>query len=215
MTIGTGGGIWQGAGTFAAPTTGLKIWNDGGVGRLATYKTGLEQITINTDGQLIAGEGRVSLDRTGLKIIAVSSGDFEPSRIHFKTTGGQPVGWLIGTNSFVALNAQQPGAYSEIVSWRNGIIDFRISNDGTTTTNLVSFMHDRAAFTSSISTMGGIVMGDTGTAHTGVLRIKERTDNNTYPNSTQVDIFARTVGGVQKLYAKFGNGVVRELATAS
>ena len=47
------------------------------------------------------------------------------------------------------------------------------------------------------------------------LRFKERADNNVYPSSTQVDIFARTVGGVQKLYAKFGNGVVRELATAS
>jgi hypothetical protein len=37
MTIATGGGIWQGTGTFASPTTGLKIYNSSGIGRLSTY----------------------------------------------------------------------------------------------------------------------------------------------------------------------------------
>jgi hypothetical protein len=55
MTIATGGGIWQGTGSFASPTTGLKIYNSSGVGRLSTYNAGLEQITLNTSGQLVAG----------------------------------------------------------------------------------------------------------------------------------------------------------------
>ena len=84
-------------------------------------------------------------------------------------------------------------------------------------TNTFHVTHDRAATSKGLSIAQGLLLGDTSTPPptAGVLRIKERTDNNTYPNSTQVDIFARTVGGVQKLYAKFGNGVVRELATAS
>ena len=57
MTIGAAGGIWQGDGTFTSPTTGLKIYNSGGVGRLSTYNGGLEQVTINTAGQLTAGQG--------------------------------------------------------------------------------------------------------------------------------------------------------------
>ena len=48
----------------------------------------------------------------------------------------------------------------------------------------------------------------------GVIRFAQRADSSTYPDSTQVDLFSRTVGGVQKLYAKFGSGVVREIATA-
>lgn len=60
-----------------------------------------------------------------------------------------------------------------------------------------------------------MTVGDYSMPPPSTLRFKERADNNVYPSSTQVDIFARTVGGVQKLYAKFGNGVVRELATAS
>ena len=48
----------------------------------------------------------------------------------------------------------------------------------------------------------------------GVIRFAQRADSSIYPNTTQVDLFSRTVGGVQKLYAKFGNGVVREIATA-
>jgi hypothetical protein len=39
LTIGTAGGVFQGTGTFASPTTGLKIWNDGGIGRIGGYNS--------------------------------------------------------------------------------------------------------------------------------------------------------------------------------
>jgi hypothetical protein len=52
---------------FASPTTGLKIYNSSGVGRLSTYNAGLEQITMNTAGQLT---GTTSDDNR----IVVSSG---------------------------------------------------------------------------------------------------------------------------------------------
>lgn len=67
-TIGTDGGIYQGSGSFVTPTTGLKLWNDGGIGRLAGYKDGAAQWYADTDGKLYAGAGAVILDETGVKL---------------------------------------------------------------------------------------------------------------------------------------------------
>ncbi len=55
LDIGTSGGIYQGTGSFATPTTGLKIWNDGGVGRMGGWSGGAQQWSINTSGQFVAG----------------------------------------------------------------------------------------------------------------------------------------------------------------
>ena len=68
VTIGTNGGLWQGSGTFAAPTDALKIWNDSGVGRLATYNNGDVQVEFDTSGQLLAGAGAVILNDNGISI---------------------------------------------------------------------------------------------------------------------------------------------------
>ena len=68
LDIGTDGGIWQGSGTFASPTTGLKIWNDSGVGRIAGYNSSTEQWYADTDGRLYAGGGVVRLDSAGVKV---------------------------------------------------------------------------------------------------------------------------------------------------
>lgn len=84
MTIGASGGIYQGTGTFASPTTGLKIWNDSGVGRLATYNTGVAQVYFGTDGKLYAGAGIVRLDSDGLSI--VTNGDTLQSAITWYET---------------------------------------------------------------------------------------------------------------------------------
>lgn len=69
MTIGTNGGIYQGTGTFASPTTGLKIWNDSGIGRIGGYNTGTLQWYANTDGKLSAGGGNALLDSNGISVI--------------------------------------------------------------------------------------------------------------------------------------------------
>lgn len=66
-SIGTSGGVYQGTGTAAAPNTGLKLWNSSGVGRLAAYNGGVEQVALDTDGRLKAGAGAITLDATGLK----------------------------------------------------------------------------------------------------------------------------------------------------
>lgn len=56
LNLGTSGGIYQGTGTFASPTTGLKLWNDSGVGRIAGYNGGTLQAGFDTAGKLTAGE---------------------------------------------------------------------------------------------------------------------------------------------------------------
>lgn len=72
VTLGTNGGLWQGAGTFAAPTTGLRIWNDAGVGRLATYNGGTVQVQLDSQGRLTWAGGAGRADSTG---VAVDPGD--------------------------------------------------------------------------------------------------------------------------------------------
>lgn len=60
--------IYQGTGTGTSPTTGLKIFNSGGIGKLSTYNAGVEQVTFDTDGKLKAGAGTVTLDASGVGI---------------------------------------------------------------------------------------------------------------------------------------------------
>jgi hypothetical protein len=80
LNIDTGGYLWQGTGTAASPTTGLKIFNSGGVGKLSTYNTGVEQVTLDTDGKLKAGAGKAVLDANGITIL--TSGAYVPEQAY-------------------------------------------------------------------------------------------------------------------------------------
>jgi len=221
MTIGTLGGIWQGTGTFAAPTTGLKIWNNSGVGRLATYNGGLEQITINTSGQLTAGEGKTTLDRNGLRLSSGGGAYSSTGSVNFYTADSQFIGYVGATNDVVRIKAEKitgsPTGSTEVDYWRNGNFQVLINREGALEGgNVFTVEPEYSLFTKGVL-MKSLGIGDglfPPPPTAGVIRVAQRADNNTYPDSTQVDIFARTVGGVQKLYAKFGNGTVRELATA-
>lgn len=62
------GGIYQGSGSFASPTTGLKIYNSSGVGKISGYNATIEQVALDTDGKLKAGAGAVILDANGISI---------------------------------------------------------------------------------------------------------------------------------------------------
>ena len=72
MGLGASGGIYQGTGTFASPTTGIKIWNDSGIGRIAGYKSGVLQVGFTSSGVLTAGAGAVILDADGATIVSGS-----------------------------------------------------------------------------------------------------------------------------------------------
>lgn len=55
IDIDTNGGIYQGTGTFDTPTTGLKIYNASGIGKLGLYSSATEQVTIDSNGLGITG----------------------------------------------------------------------------------------------------------------------------------------------------------------
>lgn len=78
LTLGASGGIYQGSGTFASPTTGLKMWNDGGTGRIGGYSSGTLQWYASTDGRMYAGGGNLRLDEEGASVLnGVSSWNWQ------------------------------------------------------------------------------------------------------------------------------------------
>lgn len=68
ISLGLGGGVYQGTGTFASPTTGIKWWNDSGIGRIASYTSGSAQVYFGTDGKMYAASGGVRLDANGISL---------------------------------------------------------------------------------------------------------------------------------------------------
>ena len=70
VTLGASGGIYQGTGTFASPTTGLRLWNDSGIGRIGGYNSGALQWYGSTDGRLYGAGGNAYLDANGLHVRA-------------------------------------------------------------------------------------------------------------------------------------------------
>ncbi len=88
---GTNAWLYQGTGTGDAPTTGLKIFNSGGVGKLSTYNTGVEQVTLDTDGLLKAGAGKVRMGADGVQIV-MSSAFLASAAINFLASDLSDVG---------------------------------------------------------------------------------------------------------------------------
>jgi hypothetical protein len=68
LTIGTSGEIRQGTGTLGSDYTGLRIWRDSGVGRIAGYASNTPQWYAGTDGKLYAGGGAVSINQYGYMV---------------------------------------------------------------------------------------------------------------------------------------------------
>ena len=228
MTIASGGGIWQGTGSFASPTTGLKIYNSSGVGRLSTYNAGLEQITINTAGQLVAGAGKVVIDRSGM-VISPLSGSTAPALRLAPGSSDSTYGYLDGDSSSVTIGLKgttvlngprmsvtrdglwlnHVGGFPSTLYVTNGAIVADFENGGVLSVN------DRLGVTNDIAAGGGLVIGDTTLDPlTGVLLMKERTSATTPTPADTAQIWVQDVSGTQKFYIKFANGVQRELATA-
>ena len=109
LGIGASGGIYQGTGTFGTPTTGLKIWNDSGVGRIGGYDTGVLQWYANSDGTLKAGGGDVTLDSDGISLVSWVSSRGSLGSVNgyrFSATSTTFCGLYAQTNSTVQTNVQ-------------------------------------------------------------------------------------------------------------
>jgi hypothetical protein len=102
ISLGTSGGLYQGTGTFASPTTGLKLWRDSGVGRIGGYNAGTLQWYGSTDGKLYAGGGDVYLSADGLGLNTSSSAASHATTKAVKFfNSGYAVGGLSGYSSGV------------------------------------------------------------------------------------------------------------------
>lgn len=99
VTLSSGGGLYAGTGTFASPTTGVKLWHSGTVGQIAGYNSGTAQFYAGTDGKLYAGAGAVTLDANGISLV---SGTSTPNKIV----------WLkpSTSNSYAEVNAYESGS---------------------------------------------------------------------------------------------------------
>ena len=102
------------------PQTGLKIWNESDIGRIAGYHSagggtpGTLQWFAYTDGKLYAGGGAVQLDSRGVTIVGqaatiVLSQDYTPvnSLVFTSSGGGNPtIGYLAGAAYGSGVNYQ-------------------------------------------------------------------------------------------------------------
>ena len=99
ITLGLSGGIWQGTGTFDSPTTGLKIWHDSGIGRIAGWLSGDLQWYADTNGVFFAGAGNVQLSKGGIAI-AVGPSAFAPAKLpnslRFDVSSGGNLAYIYG-----------------------------------------------------------------------------------------------------------------------
>ena len=224
MTIGPLGGIWQGTGTFNAPTTGLKLYNSGGIGRLSTYNGGLEQVTLNTSGQLATGDGRMILDRNGLKVTAADSPVYNPM-LRFAKPNGTEYGNMGGlyTASVAALlfgttegsRAAQlkivQGTLSEEISLATTGEDNRIliSSGGAvniTATSSIGLLAP-TEISDGLTVGGGLAVGTTETTPLpGVIRLQQRTTAIGTPPAGTADLYILMRNNRQELYIKFDDG---------
>lgn len=162
MTIGTSGGIYQGTGTFAAPTTGLKIWNSSGIGRIGGYNTGTLQWYANTDGKLYAGAGNAVLDSSGISV--VGDGVFRimenASTLKGFIYSSNPLDSLLVSSTGIGMKTNG-SATSESVSLRANASGGRSSEiaieaTGSSGTNRVRMI----AYSGSAGTSGQLTLGE-------------------------------------------------------
>lgn len=107
LDIGTAGGIYQGSGTFASPSTGLKIWNSSGVGAIAGYNAGTWQWQGSTDGKFYIGQ-YIRGDQDGLYLY----GNYQPG---YGTSGSLQVR-TAGSIYFGYDNYRSPRMFGTVTS---------------------------------------------------------------------------------------------------
>jgi len=135
IDIAAAGGVYQGSGTFASPTTGLKLFNSGGVGKLSGYNTGVEQITFDTDGKLKAGAGAVVLSAVGITIAAQSA--MADLRAYTFKGASASVGGLYGSED---VGGNQIRVWAIGGAATTGTVMFQASTSATVTASIDSFI---------------------------------------------------------------------------
>ncbi len=98
MTIGTSGEVRQGTGALGTDYTGLRIWRDTNIGRIAGYNNNVLQWYGDTNGKLLAGTGSIFLDADGATLVtdttATHASQSDAKAITFERSNGTLVGRL-------------------------------------------------------------------------------------------------------------------------
>ena len=211
MTIGTSGGIWQGTGTFASPTAGLKLYQSGGLGVLGAFSAGQRSVTLDSGGlSLLTGDiSGYAPDRmvkwarsNGTVVAGIAGGEATPgglTRIEmgiapdFQPPGLFLNGVLVETDASVGVNGASLKVNSQGTVYINGGTGTRVSTGLRVGTGL---------------SVGSLTVG----APAGVVYLQPAAASPTaQPSGAQ--LYVLSSGGVQTLYVKFGNGTVRTIAT--
>ena len=153
LTIGTDGGIYQGSGTFASPTTGLKIWNDGGVGRIGGYNGGTLEWYASTTGRIYSGRGTMRLGYDDIRL------KHEDSFTDMRT-----VKWVenIDFTGDIADLASTNGAYAYMGAYTNSggtLSELYISNRVNNTGTPAQTQNSQISLTASRNESGSIYYG--------------------------------------------------------
>ena len=172
LTLGINGGIYQGTGTFASPTTGLKIYNSGGIGLIAGYNTGVTQWYADTDGKLYAGAGSVKLDTDGITLNK-GTGYATASALKWGNDDISVTGYYsLATNRLFLLSQQlSAGAYAQSNLQASG----GTSGGGIGQVYIIATGNGVSASVSVQSNLGISIVGAVGitgnTTHAGTLSI--------------------------------------------
>jgi hypothetical protein len=212
-TNGAPGWLYQGTGTGDSPTTGLKIFNVGGIGKLSTYNTEVEQITLDTDGKLKWAEGLAWLNAAGMILVQTTSLEDKRSILFTKADGVTGIGRLggsyatsggvtlesvpqTGMGGFVIVNGYAPSGELARVMLRaqagtpSAYIDLRVTG-GVQTCEI--------AAAGGVSLLHGLNVGTPTTAGTGDVFLSgtiQLTTNQTFVSSTGPRIYKTSTGGM-------------------
>jgi len=111
LTIATTGEIRQGSGAWGSTFTGTRLWQTSSVGQIGGYKNNVLQWYSNSNGELVAGAGGVTLNANGLSFGQGAGGVDVTRSINFlgsNSSGGVIGSQLAGTESTLFINAYAP-----------------------------------------------------------------------------------------------------------
>jgi len=138
LTIGSSGGIYQGSGTFASPTTGLKIFNASGIGQVAVYDGGVKTMRVTDDDVRMLHASAFADIRTvkWLEDTDYSGtwSDLSTANVSYSYIGG----YRTSTNAYLYLSSRVNNTGSPANSRHSQVVLAASRNDGSVYTNTLS-----------------------------------------------------------------------------